>query len=306
MRIKSSIVVSMIIYSILLLGCNGIRKIKNENGENSFLQNLVNQSGKDDSFFYLEKLVLSSNFPFLNDVPKKDIHILLDNQENFVYICNVYLGTNEQEVGIGTMGWISYDAKCNKLYNISADLPHPQELSYDKNIEIDFIKSLNTEIPACVEIKTSKLPFTKEEKSFKTLSLPFSLEKYLAVLFSNTNELEREYPSNIISSYFEEILSSKDYEGEDYKCFFLPSKTEDIFNMITWIQRGDHEYYLLITANKDSIIDYKEVGIIGADTPMFFIITENLEVEKYETQNTRHKIIEKLKIKNDGKIIRIE
>lgn len=127
---------------------------------------------------------------------------------------------------------------------------------------------------------------------FKSISLPFSLKEYIA-----TNEEDDIYPfynpSDLLINYFISI----DYEGEEYKCYILPQKNKDLI-LLTWILRGDSEYYLLTLSNSEKIITYKEIGKGGDDT-VFFIIKKDFSIDTYNDDG----YLKKFLIKNNDIVL---
>ena len=114
---------------------------------------------------------------------------------------------------------------------------------------------------------------SNQSKIYKNISLPFSSREYIDNIDERDNIYAFYYPSDLLVNY----LCSKDYEGEDYKCYILSSDSANLI-ILTWVLRGDSEYYLLMLLNKDKVIDYKEIGK-GGDDAISFIIEKDLSVK---------------------------
>jgi len=131
-----------------------------------------------------------------------------------------------------------------------------------------------------------------QNDTFKSISLPFSSKEYIAA--NGEGNIYPFYsPSDILINYFISI----DYEGEEYKCYILPQKNKDLI-LLTWILRGDSEYYLLILLNSEKIITYKEIGK-GGDDIVFFIIKENFSIDTYNDDG----YLKKFLIKNNDIVL---
>ncbi len=128
------------------------------------------------------------------------------------------------------------------------------------------------------------------------INLPFSFYNYFEDEYSN-----EKYPNYRPSEKLINFLISKDYEGENYKCFFISEKKCKIY--VVSISRSDSEYFLLLTYSNNSIIDFKMIGEIGGESPVTFKILKDLTVEKYNgNSNKNTSIIEKIKIDDNCKI----
>lgn len=57
-----------------------------------------------------------------------------------------------------------------------------------------------------------------------------------------------------------------------------------------------------MTSNDSKIIDFKEIGSIGDESPVTFKILQNLSINKYHDLNESNKPFEILKIDNNEKI----
>jgi hypothetical protein len=124
----------------------------------------------------------------------------------------------------------------------------------------------------------NKSPYEKylipKDKTFKSISLPFSSKKYI-----DTDKRDDIYPFYKPSNFLVNYLISIDYEGEEYKCYVLPPKNKELI-LLTWILRGDSEYYLLMLLNSEKIITYKEIGK-GGDDSVLFTIKEDFSIDTY-------------------------
>lgn len=131
----------------------------------------------------------------------------------------------------------------------------------------------------------------------KKINLPFSFYSYFKDEYSDLK-----YPNYKPSEKLKNFLISKDYEGEEYKCFVL-SEGDKCKIYVVSVLRGDSEYFLLLTASNNSIIDFREIGEIGGENPITFVIQPDLTIEKYNGNSENNdSLIEKLKIESDCKI----
>jgi len=128
-----------------------------------------------------------------------------------------------------------------------------------------------------------------QNNAFKSISLPFSSKEYIDANGEDDDIYPFYRPSDILINYFISI----DYEGEEYKCYILPQKNKDLI-LLTWIPRGDSEYYLLILLNSEKIITYKEIGKGGEDI-VYFIIKEDFSIDTYNDDG----YLKKFLIKNN-------
>jgi hypothetical protein len=124
------------------------------------------------------------------------------------------------------------------------------------------------------KISLYKKYLISEDTIFKNISIPFSSRRYIDD--DNRDETYIFYrPSDLLVNY----LVSKDYEGEEYKCYVLPPKNKGLI-LLVWIPRGDSEYYLLVLLDSEKIITHKEIGT-GGDDSVLFIIQENFFINRY-------------------------
>lgn len=138
------------------------------------------------------------------------------------------------------------------------------------------------------------------KEQIKNIVLPFSFNEYSKDQYS-----DEKYPNYQISQKMIDFLVSKDYEGEKYKCFVIkPQNTCSIF--VISVLRGDSEYFVLLTTSNNSIVDFKEIGVIGNSNPITFKIKPNLIVEKFNGNNDDNVLIEKISIDNECKISNVE
>lgn len=76
---------------------------------------------------YLTELVRSSNFPF-RYTSKEKTNLLIDDDNGERVLAQLQYDTS----GEGIIGWIKYYPQDKTLFNTSADLDEPVELTYDK------------------------------------------------------------------------------------------------------------------------------------------------------------------------------
>lgn len=122
-----------LIFTILLISCKGEAKKNIELNKDLLLiqQNPVQNSknNQDNCFNYITELVRSSNFPFSTwKIPKEKVNLLIDEENKDFIRAKLLIDTN----GTGTIGWIEYHFKSEKLLNTSANLEKSKELVYDK------------------------------------------------------------------------------------------------------------------------------------------------------------------------------
>lgn len=165
-------------------------------------------------FYYLEKLVLSSNFSFdIQRFPIEKFHILVDTEKDNTYLCKIYLDT---DFGSITQGWILYDARCYKLYELSND--YLRKLTYDKNVEVNFLSSLSkedVEVLPCPQYKLAEKPF-----NFKVWNTWYKKQEY-DNLPKNSKDITRGYwrfSGYLIACVFTGVLI--------YFCYIQTSKVE--------------------------------------------------------------------------------
>lgn len=90
---------------------------------------------ENSCYGYLTELVRSSNFPF-RYASKEKTNLLIDNDSGDNVMAQLYFDTD----GTGTIGWVQYDVSQRQLFNISADVEEPQELTFKTSFAIDYEK----------------------------------------------------------------------------------------------------------------------------------------------------------------------
>ena len=131
---------------------------------------------------------------------------------------------------------------------------------------------------------------SNQDEIYKSISLPFSSDKYIDNI-DRDNVYPFYYPSDLLSNYFISI----DYEGEEYKCYIVSADNANL-TLLTWILRGDSEYYLLILLTENNVKEYKEIGK-GEDDTVSFIIEKDLSIKAYNRNGNLQKFqLEKNKI----------
>ncbi|GAA5084030.1 hypothetical protein GCM10023210_03370 [Chryseobacterium ginsengisoli] len=131
----------------------------------------------------------------------------------------------------------------------------------------------------------------------KKIILPFSFQQYFKDDFS-----EIKYPTYEPTVYLIDFLKKKNYDAESYKSFVIRSDVKFLYLIIS-IQRGDSEYFVLVTIKNSNIIDYKEIGAIGESEPITFKVLPNYNIERYNNNETNDVAFEKLKISETGEIL---
>lgn len=102
---------------------------------NQSVANLYQEQG--NCYGHLTELVRSSNFPF-KYVSKEKANLLIDDDAGDSVMAKLFFDTN----GTGTIGWIQYDVIHRQLFNISADMEEPQELTFDTSFATDYEKCI--------------------------------------------------------------------------------------------------------------------------------------------------------------------
>lgn len=115
---------------------------------------------------------------------------------------------------------------------------------------------------------SKNIELVTEKKPYNLIPVPFDLKEYIKNL---PNEIKNNYtPSNKLINY----LSSIDYEGENYKCYFLKTNNTSS-ELIVSITRGESEYFVLIKVKDNKFLSYKEIGSIGGESTKYFKIDNN-------------------------------
>lgn len=138
-----------------------------------------------------------------------------------------------------------------------------------------------------------------ESGQLKQIALPFSFYEY----FKSDYSVEK-YQSFTPTKKLIDFLISKDFEGEDYKCFIIPSN-KDYLNIVVSISRGDSEYYVLVTSKENRILNFIEIGSIGGDDIITFKISKDLSIEKYKGNQEVGTPFEKYQINDKGLIMKL-
>lgn len=121
---------------------------------NNFLKTLIvvllflsfkswsNELNNPKCYGYLTELVRNSTFPF-TDVTKEEINLLIDDDQESEILAQLNYDKKEKDSenvnSTALVGWIKYDIKNQRLFNVSAYLNEkPEELSFDKKYAIKF------------------------------------------------------------------------------------------------------------------------------------------------------------------------
>ena len=94
--------------------------------------------GEGSCYGYLTELVRSSNFPF-KYVPKEKTNLLIDNDTGDSIMAQLFFDTD----GTGTIGWVQYDVTQRQLFNVSADVEEPEELTFDTSFATEYATCIN-------------------------------------------------------------------------------------------------------------------------------------------------------------------
>ena len=203
-------------YSVFL-SCNNPSKTNSETN----IEKEENINQRNLSLF--DELLLSSDFPFPDDISKNDIYTSFDNEENNVYTYRIYFEAD----GTGTIGWVKYDINCNVLYDISGDIGIlPRILTLNDNKGKLFRNSLNLENQNCPEEKITSLPFNYiswvDWQTDKDMSMPIEDEnRYFYYPIENNFRLNYYYnfqnDNAGISAYKYFYLET----NKDFNCYIV-------------------------------------------------------------------------------------
>jgi hypothetical protein len=294
-KLKNIVALQLMLFA-LLQSCN------NRAAQDKVMANVeseeTNKTEEYGSFYYLEKLVLSSKFPFPDDIPQEKIHVLYDSDENYIYLCRVYFDTD----GTGTLGWVKYDVKCENLYDITGNEGTMNVLAFDKKWSDEFRKSLKEDIPVCKEDDINNSIVYENNCIRKTSkSLPYS-EKI------DIDKVKYEKMDCAIDGIDE--FSCGD---NTIRYIPLPSKG-DVDILLIPLDCGDFPYrYFLITIKEYKLISdlYVEGECIASDSSTsqieqkMFMIDTNYHIEV--TTIVGNKTVKtEYNIQDDGKIVKIE
>lgn len=109
---------------LLLLAFVGITACVTQPAEESSTAKSNQEEGSCHG--YLTELVRSSDFPF-KYVSKEKANLLIDNDTGDSIMAQLFFDTD----GTGTIGWVQYDVTQRQLFNVSADVEEPEELTFD-------------------------------------------------------------------------------------------------------------------------------------------------------------------------------
>ena len=128
-----------------------------------------------DCYDYITELIRSSDFPFTGITPER-VNIQIDNEDSESILLRLFFHTE----GTGDIGWAKYYKKTNKLYNISANLISPEELSYSSKWAFKYNDCITKEIGFSEKDLNEKnsLPLYQayEHATLQSLPLQYSYE----------------------------------------------------------------------------------------------------------------------------------
>ncbi|MCD0472299.1 hypothetical protein [Flavobacterium sp. JAS] len=116
--------------------------------------------------------------------------------------------------------------------------------------------------------------FVSGNKPYNLMAVPFDLKNYADNL---PNQIKNSYSPTAKTKKY---LVSIGYDAESYKCFFIKNDNSST-ELIVSVSRGESEYFLLLKANKDTFLSYKEIGNIGGEEARCFKIDKNYNVVSY-------------------------
>lgn len=230
-----------------------------------------------------KEMLLSSNFPLSNDIPKDKIQVDIDSQENNVYLCRVYFETE----GTGTLGWIKYDSVHKKLYNVTYE--DPVELCFEMNWANKLNRILNDTSGNEVE-QQDIISQTENISDEKCSVLPFDFEKYFEEYLSKEyDEVSEEVQMRYCEYNFEEnkelrrLFSSKwEYHPSAY---MILDKNE---NFILYLFRASNQededtvlVSILATVKGGNLISSLNLNTVNAGST--FVISKDLVISIYKT-----------------------
>ncbi len=313
----------VIVFSVLsILGCSN-KPTSSQNLLNISVEELDSKEEPNSTPQYLEQMILSSNFPYWNDISLSRIHSEIDSKRGCFIMCRVYYEKEVSETDTPnsmTLGWVAYDFQCRKMYNISANLKHPQELIYNKEIEKKLLKQIKIdslkEIPPCSKDRFTKLPFNwsnwnnwykKQEHDKLPKEGDFNYYKVSDnVILDQILTLNPLHDGFVSYLYF--VLDEKD----NYKALLLFSRFDDPdYNMIR------DKFYDIITIKNDSIISSLQVGFLADinEDGSSFNIDKDLTIKVYDERMAHESYgavpidtlnISTYQIQNDGMIKKTE
>jgi hypothetical protein len=146
-----------------------------------------------------------------------------------------------------------------------------------------------------LQVGKAKKYLLPKKEGFQSISLPFSMREYVIDLERDSHYLSYE-PSEFLLNY----LISIDYEGEEYRCFILPIENENLV-LLTYIIRGDSEFYFLMLLNPKEVIVYKMIGR-GGDNAVLFVINKDFTIDSYDADD-KNKNSKKILIQGDKIVV---
>ena len=124
----------------------------------------------------------------------------------------------------------------------------------------------------------------EENEPYKIIKLPFDSKEFVQ------NKSIVDSKKYTAAKFLIDYLVKKDYEGEEYDCYFLRSDNEFTYIIVS-ILRGDSQYFILIKSDKKSILSFNEIGSIGGENTLYFKISQNLIITTYDLNNVEIKKI---------------
>lgn len=283
----------------ILFACNNSSK---KDAKIEVIKEISPNRGKHTLF---DELLLSSDFPFPNDINKDDIYASFDNETNNIYTYRVYIETE----GTGTIGWVKYDLNCNVLYDISGDIGVLSRiLSFNQDKSTLYKISLKKEDIVCAEEKKTLLPFDflqwLDWQTMKDMSMQVSDEnRYYYYPINNNFRLNYYYSS---ADEYQAYNYFRLDCGETYDCYLVEIG-----------YKGISTQYKLITLTNKKIVSELLIGYIQEEKRLVFNIDQNLNInlieekieyslEKGQNIVLSNKHISSYKIQADGQIISID
>ncbi|WP_264530275.1 hypothetical protein [Flavobacterium sp. N502540] len=124
------------------------------------------------------------------------------------------------------------------------------------------------------QANSEEIAFVADDEPYQLMNVPFDLKEYINNL---PNPIENSYHPTAVT---EEYLVSIGYEGEKYKCFFIKNDIHST-TLIVSVSRADSECFLLLKANQNGFLSYKEIGRIGGEETKYFKIDKNYNIVSY-------------------------
>jgi hypothetical protein len=149
----------------------------------------------------------------------------------------------------------------------------------------------------------------KIEQNIQQINLPFDFEEMSKICASDENVCLNQYPVLINAKLLEvkKIISESTEDSPDK--IFQINNGGLVFDTYVYCTYGDSDSQTLINIKDDKIIASESIGYAMPENKTYqsFVIDKDLSVTIYDIEynNFLKKTLEKYKIKNDGKIVKM-